>query len=56
MAIPLRGAYAGFLQGRLPNSRPDVLDTGHFVWEEAAGQHSAIIAAWVTGGYLTGST
>jgi pimeloyl-ACP methyl ester carboxylesterase len=32
-----------------------VLDTGHFVWEEAPGQYAAIVAAWVTGGYLTGT-
>jgi hypothetical protein len=38
----------------LPNSRLDVLDTGHFVWEEAADQYASLIVEWVSGGYLTG--
>jgi pimeloyl-ACP methyl ester carboxylesterase len=48
-------ANAEYLEARLPNSRLDVLDTGHFVWEEAPDQYGAIVAAWVTGGYLAGS-
>ena len=48
-------ANAAFLHARLPNSRLDVLDTGHLAWEEAPGEYGAIIAAWVNGGYLTGS-
>jgi len=49
-------ANAEFLHARLPNSRLDVLDAGHLAWEEASGKYGAIIAAWVNGGYLTGST
>jgi pimeloyl-ACP methyl ester carboxylesterase len=49
-------ANAEFLHARLPNSRLDVLDTGHLAWEEAPGEYSAIIGAWVNGGYLAGST
>ena len=48
-------ANAEFLHARLPNSRLDVLGTGHLAWEEASGEYGAIIAAWVNGGYLTGS-
>jgi pimeloyl-ACP methyl ester carboxylesterase len=48
-------ANAEFLAARLPNSRLDVLDAGHLAWEEAPGDYSAIIAAWVNGGYLAGS-
>ncbi len=48
-------ANAEFLHARLPNSRLDVLDTGHLAWEEASGEYGAIIAAWVNGGYLAGS-
>ena len=48
-------ANAEFLHARLPNSRLDVLDTGHLAWEEAPGEYGAIIAAWVNGGYLAGS-
>jgi pimeloyl-ACP methyl ester carboxylesterase len=49
-------ANAEFLHARLPNSQLDVLDTGHLAWEEAPGEYSAIIGAWVNGGYLAGST
>jgi pimeloyl-ACP methyl ester carboxylesterase len=49
-------ANAEFLHARLPNSRLDVLDAGHLAWEEAPGEYAAIIAAWVNGGYLTGSS
>ena len=49
-------ANAEFLAARLPNSRLDVLDTGHLAWEEAPGEYGAIIAAWINGGYLAGST
>jgi len=49
-------ADAEFLYARLPNSRLDVLGTGHLAWEEAPGEYGAIIAAWVNGGYLTGNT
>jgi pimeloyl-ACP methyl ester carboxylesterase len=48
-------ANAEFLAARLPNSRLDVLDAGHLAWEEAPSDYSAIIAAWVNGGYLAGS-
>lgn len=49
-------ANAEFLHARLPNSRLDVLNTGHLAWEEASGEYGAIIAAWVNGGYLSGGT
>lgn len=45
-------ANADFLHGRLPNSKLDMLDAGHFVWEEAADEYVAIVSAWVSGGYL----
>jgi pimeloyl-ACP methyl ester carboxylesterase len=51
--VPL--ANAEYLRARLPNVRLDMLDAGHYVWEEAPGQYAAIVAAWVTGGYLTGA-
>jgi pimeloyl-ACP methyl ester carboxylesterase len=43
-------ANAEFLLVRLPNSRLEVLDAAHFVWEEAARQYRAVITAWVSGG------
>jgi pimeloyl-ACP methyl ester carboxylesterase len=45
---PVNGEY---LHARLPHSKLDVLDGSHFVWEDAADQYAAIIAAWVDGGY-----
>lgn len=52
--VPL--ANAEYLEARLPNSRLDVLDAGHFVWEEAPDQYAALVIAWITGGYLTGTS
>jgi pimeloyl-ACP methyl ester carboxylesterase len=49
-------ANAEFLLARLPNSRLDVLEAGHFAWEEAPEQYGAIVTAWVNGGYLAGTT
>jgi pimeloyl-ACP methyl ester carboxylesterase len=47
-AVPL--ANAEFLADRLPQSRLVIIEAGHFVWEEAAGDYASIIADWVTGG------
>jgi len=45
---PINGEY---LHERLPNSKLDILDAGHNVWEDLADQYAAIISAWVKGGY-----
>ena len=45
---PINGEY---LHERLPNSKLDILDTGHYPWEDVADQYAAIISAWVMGGY-----
>ena len=37
------GAY---LHERLPHSRHDVIDAGHFTWEEAADEYAALVAKW----------
>jgi hypothetical protein len=29
----------------------DILDAGHYIWEERADEYGSIIAAWVGGGY-----
>jgi len=47
--VPL--ANAEFLQAKLPNCRLTVVDAGHFVWEEAAGEYESIVVDWATGGY-----
>jgi pimeloyl-ACP methyl ester carboxylesterase len=47
---------AEFLHARLPHSKLDLLDVGHFTWEDAAGQYAALVTAWWNGGYTaTGS-
>jgi pimeloyl-ACP methyl ester carboxylesterase len=48
-AVPL--ANAEFLDARLPTSTLVIIDAGHFVWEEAAGEYGSVIADWVRGGY-----
>ena len=38
---------AEFLHDRLPNSKLDLLDTGHFTWEDGADQYLHLTRAWV---------
>jgi pimeloyl-ACP methyl ester carboxylesterase len=47
--VPL--ANAEFLATRIPQSRLAVINSGHFVWEEAPDEFAALITAWVSGGY-----
>jgi len=44
---------AEFLHDRLPHSKLDVLDAGHFTWEDAAGEYTALVTTWWSGGYAT---
>jgi pimeloyl-ACP methyl ester carboxylesterase len=37
---------ADFLYQRLPHSRLDIVDAGHFAWEDAANEYAALIASW----------
>jgi pimeloyl-ACP methyl ester carboxylesterase len=46
-------ANAEFLHQRLPRSRLDILDAGHFTWEDAASQYAALVTAWWNEGYQT---
>lgn len=39
------------LHERLPNSKLDVLDAGHFTWEDAADDYAALVTNWWGGGY-----
>jgi pimeloyl-ACP methyl ester carboxylesterase len=39
--VPL--ANAEFLDERLPNSRLEVMDAGHFIWEEKPGEYASIV-------------
>jgi pimeloyl-ACP methyl ester carboxylesterase len=48
---------AEFLHDRLPRSKLDILDAGHFTWEDAADEYAAVVTAWWGGGYAAiGST
>src|SRR5579864_9397006 len=37
---------AEFLHHRLPRSKLDILDAGHFTWEDAADQYTALVTTW----------
>jgi pimeloyl-ACP methyl ester carboxylesterase len=45
--IPL--VNAEFLQRRLPDSRLEIIDVGHFTWEDAPGRYAALVAGWWAG-------
>jgi pimeloyl-ACP methyl ester carboxylesterase len=47
--VPL--ANDEFLDARLPASRLVIVDAGHFVWEEAAGEYESLVLDWATGGH-----
>jgi pimeloyl-ACP methyl ester carboxylesterase len=44
--VPL--ANAEFLADRLPNSRLEIIDAGHFIWEEEPEQYASIIVDAIT--------
>ena len=39
------------LNERLPHSKLDLVDVGHFTWEDAADQYAEIVTGWWTGGH-----
>jgi pimeloyl-ACP methyl ester carboxylesterase len=46
---------AEFLHARLPDSKLNILDAGHFVWEDSAEEYAALATSWWEGGYATKS-
>jgi pimeloyl-ACP methyl ester carboxylesterase len=44
---------AEFLHERLPKSKLDVIDAGHFTWEDGADDYAALVTDWWSGGYAT---
>jgi pimeloyl-ACP methyl ester carboxylesterase len=42
---------AEYLHERLPRSDLHLLDSGHFIWEDAADDYAALVKAWWGGGY-----
>jgi pimeloyl-ACP methyl ester carboxylesterase len=47
--VPL--ADAEVTHARLAKSKLDVLDAGHFTWEDAADEYAALVASWWREGY-----
>ena len=50
VALPVNAEY---LHQRLPNSKLDLLDSGHFAWEDRADEYAALITSWWADGYTT---
>jgi pimeloyl-ACP methyl ester carboxylesterase len=44
---------AEFLHERLPKSKLDILDAGHFTWEDAADEYAELVTSWWRRGYAT---
>jgi pimeloyl-ACP methyl ester carboxylesterase len=44
---------AEFLNERLPISKLNIIDAGHFTWEDAADEYAALATSWWIGGYGT---
>jgi pimeloyl-ACP methyl ester carboxylesterase len=42
---------AQYLRDRLPCSRVNLLDAGHFVWADRADDYAALVTSWWNGGY-----
>jgi pimeloyl-ACP methyl ester carboxylesterase len=53
-AVP--AVNATFLHDRLPNSKLDLIDTGHFAWEDGADEYAALVTSWWSGGYASGGS
>jgi pimeloyl-ACP methyl ester carboxylesterase len=41
-----------FLHQRLPNSKLDIIEAGHFAWEDAADEYAALVTSWWSAGYV----
>lgn len=46
---------ARFLHRRLPYSKLDLIDSGHFAWEENPGTYARLVTSWWGGGYRAAS-
>ena len=47
--VPVSNAEG--LHKGLPKSKLDILDCGHFVWEDAAAEYGKLTSDWIKGGY-----
>jgi pimeloyl-ACP methyl ester carboxylesterase len=46
-------ANSEYLHQRLPHSKLDIIDVGHFTWEDGADEYAALVTGWWAGGYAT---
>jgi pimeloyl-ACP methyl ester carboxylesterase len=53
-AIP--PSNAEFLHTRLPHSKLDIIDAGHFVWEDNAPEYASLVTSWWAAGRRTQRT
>jgi pimeloyl-ACP methyl ester carboxylesterase len=44
---------AEYLHERLPRSKLDIVDAGHFTWEDAADEYADLVTSWWSGGFAT---
>jgi pimeloyl-ACP methyl ester carboxylesterase len=44
---------AEYLHERLPHSELHLIDSSHFVWEDATDEYAALVSAWWDDGYKT---
>jgi pimeloyl-ACP methyl ester carboxylesterase len=42
---------AEFLHQRLPHSKLDIIDAGHFTWEDGADDYASLVMTWWSGAY-----
>jgi len=47
--VPISNAEG--LHKGLPKSKLDVLDCGHFAWEDGAAEYGRLASEWIQGGY-----
>jgi pimeloyl-ACP methyl ester carboxylesterase len=54
LAVP--PVNAEFLHDRLPHSKLDLLDVGHFTWEDGSDDYAALVTSWWSGGYAASTS
>jgi pimeloyl-ACP methyl ester carboxylesterase len=42
---------AEYLHERLLKSKLEIIDAGHFIWEDAADTYASLVTSWWAGGY-----
>jgi pimeloyl-ACP methyl ester carboxylesterase len=52
-AVP--AVNAEYLHQRLPHSKLNIIDSGHFSWEDAPGEYAGLVTRWWGGGYMSGA-